>query len=181
MIRYVAFLRGMNVGGHAIIKMEALREMFEMPGLKNIQTYIQSGNVIFDSKETDEDVLIKKIEKKLLKDIGKEINVMLRTMDELNAMTKLNPFGKVKEDKDTKLYVSFVKEMPEKFPALPYTSPKKDFEVLPIKGREVYYITYRMENGSFGNPLIFIEKEYGKGSTSRNWNTVVKILASFNQ
>jgi len=181
MIRYVAFLRGINVGGHAIIKMEALREIFEMPGLKNISTYIQSGNVIFDSKETDEASLVKKIEKKLLKDTGKEIKVLLRTMYELAAMVKLNPFGKMKEDKDTKLYVSFLNEVPGKFPALPYTSPKKDFEVLPIKGREVYYITYRMANGSYGNPLIFIEKEYGKGSTSRNWNTIVKILAAFSQ
>lgn len=181
MIRYVAFLRGINVGGHAIIKMEELREIFEMPGLKNISTYIQSGNVIFDSKETNEAALVKKIEKKLLKDTGKEINVLLRTMDELAAMVKLNLFGTVKEDKDTKLYVSFLNEVPTSFPKLPYISPKKDFEVLPANGRDVYYITYRMANGSFGNPLIFIEKEFGKGSTSRNWNTVVKILAAFNQ
>lgn len=178
-MRYVAFLRGINVGGHAIIKMEELREVLSLPGIKDVRTYIQSGNVIFDSAEEDETKLMKKLEKKLAEVIGKEIKVLLRSIDELQQLADSAPFKKAKEDKDTKLYVSFLPAVPLQLPKLPYTDTKQNFDVLPVQSREVCYVTRRMPNGSFGNPLVYIEKEFGKVSTSRNWNTIIKILAAY--
>lgn len=82
MTTYIAFLRGINVGGKKTIKMEDLVRVFASMGFRNVRTFIQSGKVIFDAPETG-DVLTRKIEKKLLKSFGYEVLVVLRTSDDL--------------------------------------------------------------------------------------------------
>src|SRR5476649_968641 len=114
MKRYVAFLRGINVAGQKLIKMELLREIISMPGFKNVVTYIQSGNVAFDAKETDTDLLREKIEKKLLKDLGYEIPVVVRSVDELRVVIANNPFDKIGENNKTTIYVNFLGTVPAK-------------------------------------------------------------------
>ena len=83
MTKYVAFLRAINVGGNAIIKMADLKQMFESAGLENVQTYIQSGNVIFESEEENIDALEKRIESQLEGAAGYKIHLFVRTMREL--------------------------------------------------------------------------------------------------
>lgn len=92
-MRHVALLRAINVSGQKIIKMEDLRRMFEMPGLKNISSFIQSGNILFDAAEKDTERLRIKIEKKLLKDLGYAVEVFVRTAGEISAIVDNNPFS----------------------------------------------------------------------------------------
>src|SRR5437773_6771078 len=100
MTRYVAFLRGINVGGRKLIKMEALALMFRSAGLKNVRTHIASGNVIFASASANKAALTRKIEKALARELGYEVPVILRTLAELESLARRNPFKKQPSSKD---------------------------------------------------------------------------------
>jgi uncharacterized protein (DUF1697 family) len=177
-IKYVALLRGINVGGNKLIKMPELSRIFTLLGLKNVKTYIQSGNVLFDSAKTDSIALTKQLEKGIRAAVGFEVPVVLRTIVELEAILKLNPFRKVKAEGDPKLYVSFLVEQHRSGLKTPYQSPKKDCEIIYLNPREIFTVAYAMPKGRSGESLMtLIEKEFGKAVTTRNWNTVIKIVA----
>ena len=177
MIKYVALLRGINVGGSKLIKMAELNRIFVSLGLKNVRTYIQSGNVLFESSRADSVALTRHIEKGLHAGAGFEIPVVLRTIPELEAIVRLNPFKKVAADAAAKLYVTFLVEALKAKPKIPLLSPKKDCEIIHVTPREVFTVTFAMPSGRAGEWMAFIEKEFGKSVTTRNWNTVIKILA----
>src|SRR5690349_4856769 len=107
-MRYVAFLRGINVSGQKIIKMEELREHFKQPGFSNIATYIQSGNVLFDTKETDAETLRAKIEKNLAKKLGYSVTVIIRSQAELEEITKTCPFSDTELTGKAKIYITML-------------------------------------------------------------------------
>ncbi len=175
-LAYVAFLRGINVGGHKIISMEELGGIFRSLKFDDVKTFIASGNVLFRSRERNVSVLTRKIEKGLLHALGYEVKTMLRTIPELQNLVKLDPFKKIKPVPDVGLYVTFLSKEPEKTPKLPYISPKRDFEILRMYGLNVASISRLLPNGRSGNPGGYIEKEFEKISTTRNWNTVKKIV-----
>lgn len=177
MIKYVALLRGINVGGNKLIKMAELSRIFVSMGLKNVKTFIQSGNVLFESSKTDSIALTRQIEKGLQGAVGFEVPVVLRTIADLEAIVKLNPFSKVKSEMDVKLYVTFLVEPLKSKPKIPLLSPKKDCQIIQLNPREVFTVAFTMPNGRHGESMAMIEKEFGKSVTTRNWNTVVKILA----
>jgi uncharacterized protein (DUF1697 family) len=177
MIKYVALLRGINVGGKKLIRMAELSRIFSSLGLQNVKTYIQSGNVLFESSNTDRIALTKQIENGLLGAVGFDVPVLLRTIAELEAIVKLNPFSKVKSAADVVLYVTFLAEAPKTKPKIPLLSPKKDCEIIHLNPREAFTVAFAMPNGRYGESMTLIEKEFGKSVTTRNWNTVVKILA----
>ena len=113
--RYVALLRGINVGGNKLIKMNALSKVFSSVGLKNVRTFIASGNVVFDSSQTDASTLARKIERKLFSTFGHEIVVVVLRLEALAAMAKGNPFKKFAGKKDVMLCaVFFVAEPPRR-------------------------------------------------------------------
>lgn len=176
MPRYIAFLRGINVGGKNIIKMETLKKSFEVMGFKNVKTFIQSGNVLFVSSSQNAVGIIKKIENALLNEYNDPIKVMLRTTDEIEKIIRAKPFRSIKEDNNTKLYVCFSAEELKPKPAIPKFSEKESCEVVAIESMEVFIISRRMKNGRYGFPNSFIEKELGKSFTARNWNTVCRIV-----
>ena len=161
---YVAFLRGINVGGYKLIKMQELSKAFSSLGFKNVKTFIQSGNVIFDSEKVD----VNKIEEKLRKAFGYEIKVMLITIDELKGIIEYNPFKKIKGD--AKLYVTFLSEAPKN---VPLESLKSEVEYFLIRNREVFAVLRKGVKTRFSNN--FIEKKLGVSATTRNWNVVRKI------
>jgi uncharacterized protein (DUF1697 family) len=177
MKKYVAFLRGINVGGKNVIKMDELRTLFISTGLKDVITYIQSGNVIFTANEDKIERVVKKIEAKLCKKLSADVLVFILSMEDLKKIVLTNPFKKMKLDIQTKLYVSFVKEVLKNKPKLPYSSPKKNVEIIKIKDKVIFTITPEI-NGRFGFPNNFIEEEFGIHATTRNWNTLVKILSA---
>jgi uncharacterized protein (DUF1697 family) len=166
MPKYVAFLRAINVGGSKIIKMDDLRQKFESQGLLNVQTFIQSGNVIFEVKGKGSTTLENKIESQLEKALG--------SIDEITAIvnqTRLEPQG------DETLYVTFLRGVPTKAQAealKPYNSPADEFA---IAGREVYNLRHNREQSVFSNN--FMEKIFGV-ATTRNMTTIRKIFEKYN-
>lgn len=175
MNKYVAFLRGINVGGHKLIKMAELKIIFESLGLKNVKTYILSGNVLFETGEADPQKVTRKIETGLRKALGYEVAVILRTVTELEALVKADPFKQVQADADIKKYVTFLAEPHTSKLKLPLSSPKGDWQIIGLKPREVIVVAFPVK-GRYGESMASIEKEFGKAVTTRNWNTVVKIL-----
>jgi len=176
MIKYVAFLRGINVGGKKLIKMAELVRIFSSLKLLNVRTYIVSGNVLFETAESDPQVLTRKIEQGLHEALGYEVGVMLRSISELETIVKLNPFKQWNADADVKKYVTFLAEKHSSKIKVPALSPKKDWEIIRLSPREIFVVAHPVQ-GRYGESMNLIEKEFGKSVTTRNWNTVIKVLA----
>ncbi len=176
MIRYVAFLRAINIAGQKLIKMEELARIFTAAGFKNARTYIQSGNVIFDAASANAGGLRKKIETTLQSVLGYEVTVILKPLAEIEAIVKRNPFRKVKAGADVVVFVVFLSGEPKRTPILPLVSKTENVEIFEVKDRTAFIISHRRKNGWFGYPNKFVEKELGVLGTTRNWNTVNKIL-----
>lgn len=174
MIKYVALLRGINVGGHHIVKMEDLRRVLGSMNLENVKTYIQSGNAIFETPEKNADLLAEKIERELQKSFGFEIKTMTRTIAELEEIVRENPFKQTAADEQ--LYISFLNAAPDAERRNAVLALENDFEIFRFKNREMYYLRRP------GNPAKemfsnnFIEKHLKVASTTRNITTVNKIL-----
>lgn len=174
MPRYIAWLRAVNVSGSRIIKMEELRKHFVMPGFSNVISYIQSGNVLFDCKGTGREELEFKIEKKLLKALGFEVEVLVRSLDEIKEVVKKDPFKKKRKEGD-KYYVVFLKTEPEKELAKQVEALSCDTDMFKIVGDELYWLCCP----DTGNSIVksaFFEKKLKVFTTNRNWNTVNKVL-----
>src|SRR6185369_14133556 len=135
-----------------------------------------SGNVIFSAPDKDEKALAKKIEAKLQKSLGFEIPVMVRTIAEIQEILQLNPFQKIKASPDVKNYVAFLYEKPKVKVKPPKAPPGETWEILAVKDREIYITTRKKADGHNGFPNNFIEKELGVSATTRNWNTIKKIV-----
>jgi len=172
MPRYAAFLRGINVSGQKIIKMEVLKEMFALPGIRNVVTYIQSGNVAFDAAETDAGKLKAKIEKKLEKDLGYKVVTILRSVEELREVVAMCPFGA--DDESRKLYVHFLADACDSEQVRRFDGYKSAGEEIAVMNKEVYLLTPAYGNTKLTN--VFIEKKLSTQSTARNWNTVNKMI-----
>lgn len=169
----LSLLRGINLGSHNKIPMLELKKLYEDLGYKNVKTYIQSGNVLFESEEADEEKVAGKIEKAILKKFGHEVKVLIRTKEELQALVDKNPFHK----KDAgRLYVSFLEKEADASAAekiAPFKSGAEDFAIV---GREVYlYVPDGYGRTKLSNNLI--ERKCGMAATTRNWKTVNALLA----
>jgi len=167
MTKYIAFLRAINVGGTKIIKMDDLRKMCESFGLNNVQTYIQTGNVIFETQDSPN--LETKLEAQLEKALGYRVEVFVRSMAELANIVDQAHFEPRAEDT---LHVVFLREKPAKAQVdtlKKYNSPADEFAVL---GREVYNLRRDRDKSVFSNN--FIEKIFGT-ATTRNITTLKKI------
>jgi len=178
MPKYVAFLRAINVGVHTV-KMDRIRHMFEEMEFADVETYIASGNVIFDSKSSSEKTIENKVENYLRKTLGYEVSVFLRTISELTEISEYRPFDKAILDTiGNSLYIAFLKQKPtevSKKKLLSLTTRTDDFH---INEREFYWLCRtRMMESSFSGALL--EKIIGTPATLRNSTTVKKIVAKY--
>src|SRR5579859_1256345 len=107
---YIAFLRGINVGNHKIVKMEALKKIFEMLEFKNIKTVLNSGNILFETSRMDPANITKQIEEKLEQAFGYKIDVMVRSNIKIQSLVNTNPFKAITVTPLTRLYVTFLTE-----------------------------------------------------------------------
>jgi len=171
---YVAFLRGINVGGNALIKMADLAKVFSSLKFKKVRTFIASGNVLFES-ELDSKTLESKIEKALLKSFGQKISVLVRPVSDLEQIISQDPFGKKTSDDKWKLYVVFLKEEPVAALRKVLVALSGDLETYRIQGRDVY-VTLHKEHPKPTFSGNFIEKHLKMPATARNWNTVCKVV-----
>lgn len=170
----ISMLRGINVSGQKKIRMADLKKLYEELKLKEVITYIQSGNVIFKTaeKNTDEKIAAL-IEKAIQKKYGFEVPVIVRSAAEMNDAIKNNPFIKNKNEPE-RIYISFLSEIPSE--DLVAAIQKTDFspERFMISGKEIYL---HVPNG-YGNSKLsnnFFEKKLNVKATTRNWNTVNKL------
>jgi len=174
MTRYAAFLRGVNLGKRTVKSAEH-RAAFEELGFSDVKTLLASGNVLFDAKPTK--TLKDKIEAGLEAQFGFEVGTVLRSVDDLRAMVKADPFGR-EEGEDAKLHVMlFDAPVPA---ALKPQGVKGDFDVAGQTERELFFIFHRKPDGTYtGNSSFDLEKRLPKGTlvTMRNWNTILKAAA----
>ncbi|HTV43465.1 MAG TPA: DUF1697 domain-containing protein [Candidatus Sulfotelmatobacter sp.] len=174
MTTYVAILRGINVSGHKIIKMERLRAAFEDLGFASVKTYVQSGNVLFETSEPPA-VLAAKIEKHILTEFGFDVPVLTKSSKELADIVKRNPLAKDAAIDQSKLHVTFLSDDPPRN-ALELLKPfAVGAEQVHIVGRAVYLYC---PNG-YGNTKLTntaIEKKFSCRATTRNWATTNKLL-----
>ncbi|HET9911807.1 MAG TPA: DUF1697 domain-containing protein [Anaerolineales bacterium] len=174
MTKYVAFLRAINVGGNAIIKMTDLKLMFESAGLENVQTYIQSGNVIFETEEKDIDAVKKRIERQLEGAAGYKIHLFVRTMREFQSIVSKSPFtAKANE----MVYVAFLDQKPAPKSQQALLALKNEADDLAVKGREVYHLRRDREKSALARTSI--EKILKSPATVRNMTTLTKIVKKY--
>ncbi len=171
----ISLLRGVNVGGHNKIKMDALRALYESLKLRDPHTYVQSGNVVFRTEERDVLVLTKRVQKGIERRFGFRPDVIVRTASELRDAIAGNPFATRRDIDPSKLLVMFLATDPGPEARNQVLRIKTDPEELRIDGRELY-IYY--PNGMARPKLSWaaIEKTLKTPGTGRNWNTVTKLL-----
>ena len=171
----ICMLRGVNVGGHNKIKMDALKALCVSLKLKDPQTYVQSGNVIFKTDEKDIAKLAKRIQGSIDKKIGFRPVVILRTVGELRDVIARNPFAKRRGIEPGKLLVNFLAADPGKEARAKALAIKIGPEELHLIGGEAY-IYFPNGQGRSKFPWAAIERALGTSGTGRNWNSVTKML-----
>ncbi len=168
----ISMLRGVNVGGHNKIKMDALRALYESLKLRDAQTYVQSGNVIFRTDERDIARLTKRIEDGIERKFGFRPDVILRTAAEMREVIARNPFEKRRGIEPSKLLVLFLASDPGAEAREKVLQIKCDPEELRIEGRELYIYFPKRSKLSTAK----LEKTLKTPGTGRNWNSVTKML-----
>lgn len=175
---FLSILRGINVSGQKKILMADLKVLYEELNLKNITTYIQSGNVVFESKVAND--LNKKIERKLFEKYTYNVSVIIKTADEMQFVVANNPFLKEKHIELDKLHVSFLSDHPAK----EWLDKVKTLNYLPdqfvIIGKEIYLYC---PNGYGRTKLTnnFFENKLKVKATTRNWKTVNELYVLLNK
>ncbi|HXA17633.1 MAG TPA: DUF1697 domain-containing protein [Thermoanaerobaculia bacterium] len=171
---FICLIRGVNVGGNKLLKMDALRSLCDAIGLKGAKTYLQSGNVVFCSS-LDRKVLAKRIEDGIRKATGFEAKVILRTASEMRAVIAANPFTAGPQRNPKAFLVAFLDgEIGKEARAL-LMKLKIDSEELHFGDRELYlYLPDGIAGSKLSNALT--EKKLGVNVTARNWNTVNALL-----
>lgn len=172
--RYVALLRGINVGGKNNVPMKMLASMFVDLGCTDVQTYIQSGNVIYTATEEVAESVTRRIPELLRERLGLKVPVVTRTAAELREAVQSNPFLIEGKDEST-LHLAFLRNQPtdEQIAALdPERSPGDRFAV---RGREVYLFC---PNGVARTKLTnaYFDSQLKTMSTMRNWRTVLALI-----
>lgn len=173
MTNYIALLRGINVSGHRLIKMADLKSMFEGMGFGRVQTYIQSGNVLFESAD-DADALRRRIEHEIEATFGFPVPVVLRTTAEFERILANCPFAALAEGES--LYVALLADVPTQEGVdklLACTSETDEFRLV---GREVYLL-YRQKSHESMFTNNFLERKLSVAATSRNWQTMTRLAA----
>ncbi len=153
---YIALLRGINVGGHNV-KMEQMRGLFAEMGFGNVRSYIQSGNIFFESADDDRSALRTTIEQRLRAALGYDVPTCLRTVDEIEALLALDPFRDVTLTDDMRLSVNFLAEPAARPLPLPYLTPDGAYEVIGQTAAEMF-VVWRLQNGRPGNSYGLIER-----------------------
>lgn len=172
---YIALLRAINVGGYRKIKMQDLRDMFEKMGFENVQTYLQSGNIIFESNVEVITKLSQTIEEQIKTDFGYEVPVMIRTREDLKHLINYNPFEGQIED-PFRLYVTFFLETPPKEKQQELKNLSTDIEKFEFLNGELFSLINKKTDQKPNFSNNYVEKIIGIPRTGRNWRSVNKIF-----
>lgn len=172
---YISILRGINVSGHKLIKMEALRTSYENMGFSNVKTYVQSGNVIFSYEDIEINKLEEQIFQQIKKDFGFDVPIIVLSVEKLEEIIKSNPLRKDKSKEESFMHVTFLASKSEtnNFDAI--EEKKQDNEDIVFSDYAVYLYC---PNG-YGNTKLnnnFIESKLKVRATTRNWKTTNELF-----
>jgi uncharacterized protein (DUF1697 family) len=178
MARYIAFLRGINVGGHQV-KMDDLRTSFEELDFDNVATFIASGNVIFETGRAKPATLTARIERQLRDSLGYEVPTFVRTDAELARIADHEPFADLEVAASDSSYVAFLYERPSAAAARKAVAMSNETDHVVVHDRELYWhIRGRMADSTLGAPVF--EKALGSvPATVRNLNTVRRLAEKY--
>lgn len=174
MQKVVSFLRGINVSGKKLIAMEDLRALYGDLGFTNVESYIQSGNVVFESEEADSQAIAQMISDKITEAYNFTVPVIVRTAEEIRDVIEDNPFLREMYIEEDRLHVTFLAEAPKPELAEKMHDQKFQPERFAVHHKEVYLYC---PNG-YGNTKLnnnFFESKLKVSATTRNWKTVNKL------
>ncbi len=175
MLRYIALLRGVNVGGNTMIKMQELRAMFEALAFENVTSYINSGNIGFNSAPRDQNELVDLIEYAIEGRFGRRSQLMVRERSKIAEIIERNPFaGQFESHKE--MHVLFLKEPMDPKRAGELYAAALPGERYHVSGREIYaHLPTGVADSLLGS--AFIEKKLKTTYTARNWRTVERLAS----
>ena len=177
MSRFIAFLRAINVGGHTV-KMDHLRQLFESLGFSGVETFIASGNVVFQATSKNAKILERKIEIRLREALGYEVATFIRTDAELAAIANYKPFRQLDLDAAVALNIAFLADTLDDRSKQKLIALRTEIDDFHVHGREIYWLCRKKQSEStFSNAVL--EKTLGVRSTLRGANTVKKIAAKY--
>jgi uncharacterized protein (DUF1697 family) len=174
-MKYVALLRGINVGGNSIIKMTDLKSAVEKSGFRNVKTYIQSGNVIFESEEKNTAKITSRLEEALLKNFQVETRVILLTPSQLKKVISEIP-GDWKNNNDIRRYVAFIREPVTAQDVMREIELREGVDFVK-PGEGVVYLSTLLSGLTKSKLNKIMAKKVYRDITIRNYNTVQKLLA----
>ncbi len=177
MTRYIAFLRAINVGGHTV-KMDHLRQLFVSLGFSDVETFIASGNVIFDAKPEAPRILETKIEDRLREALGYDVATFIRTGTELASIAGYKPFQQPAMDAAAALNIAFLTDALDDPSRRKLMALRTDIDDFHVHQREIYWLCLKKQSEStFSNAVL--EKTLSRSSTLRGVNTVRKIAEKY--
>ncbi len=177
MSRYIAFLRAINVGGHTVT-MERLRQLFEELGFVNVETFIASGNVVFETTARSTATLEKKIAAHLKDALGYEVATFIRTPSELAAIAAYRPFPPDMHAAALAFNIGLLAEPLDAASVQKVLALKTDIDDFHVQGREIYWLCrVRQSDSKFSNAVL--EKTLKRAATWRGANTILKMAAKY--
>ena len=178
MSKYIALLRAINVGGHTV-KMDRLRQLFEELGFANVETFIASGNVIFETRAAKGPALEKKIERHLHAALGYEVITFVRTAAELAAIAACQPFAPDElAQPNTGLYIAFLAAPPKAETQSRFMAYRNAIDDFVFAGRQLYWLRHTNLSDP-AHPSPPLEKALGGPATVRNSTTIRKLAAKY--
>jgi uncharacterized protein (DUF1697 family) len=177
---YLALLRAINVGGKSLVRMSDLRKRFESLGFKDAVTYIQSGNVVFSSTDTDRNRISHRIEAELSGLTGRPAKIFLLTSEELKRAAAGNPFEPERLDKDQRCHLMFLSAAPTATRRKALMGMQGEEYRFSFKGKVLYFAYSRKYDGI--RRMIDFEKVLGVSGTARSWkvvDTLIEIMSRF--
>ena len=175
MNHYISLLHGINVGGQRRIRMEELRALYESLNFNNVRTYLQSGNVIFDSHKSSISGLTNTIETAIEQTFGFSVTTLIRTKKEFYNLIESNPFLDECNGDITRLHVTFLSDTPSSSSVIEIKEVDCGSDQLFISGKEIHLYC---PNG-YGRTKLsnsFFERKLGMSATTRNWKTVTTLF-----
>ena len=174
---YVSMLRAVNVGGTSVIKMDALRRLYESMGLSDVRTLLASGNVVFRSRIKDREQLVKRIMQEIERQLRLKVEVIVRALAEIESIVERGPVLSPRADM-AKLHVMFLAGVPAASAQATLGKWHKESklpEMLEMRGPEIY-LYYPNGVGRSKLSGAVIENKLDTFGTARNWNTLIKLL-----
>jgi uncharacterized protein (DUF1697 family) len=171
---FVSMLRGVNVGGHGRLKMDAVQEAYAALGLRDVRTLLQSGNVVFSSRLKDRAALAKRISQEIERRLDLQIEVVIRTLDEIRKVVERGPVLSPRADR-AKLLVMFLAGVPDAKGQAALLKEHKGPEMIEVRGPEIY-LYYPDGVGRSKLTGALLENKLKVAGTARNWNTLTKLL-----